>query len=211
MDYVQKHYKVESERFWTCDMHYFSDTENRVAIVGNFGIGGPASCHLLEILIAAGVKNFIMLGHCGGLQKSNPVGTIILCEKAIRDEGVSYHYLEAERFAFASEDLTDTLEKALQEKGTKFIRGSSWTLDSMYRETIDEIRHYEQEGIDAVEMEAASMFAVAQFRNVKLASLFVVSDLVTFEKWEEHLHATDTTNAIFQTVAVAKTILAKME
>jgi uridine phosphorylase len=94
MDHIQERFEVDSMKFWTCDIHYFKNTNNKVAIAANFGIGGPASCHLLEILVASGVNNFIMLGHAGGLQKSNPVGMIILCEKAIRDEGVSYHYLK---------------------------------------------------------------------------------------------------------------------
>ena len=209
MEYVQKQYAVESKRFWTCDIHYFSDTDNEVAIVGNFGIGGPASCHLLEILIAAGVENYVMLGHCGGLQKSNAVGTIVLCEKAIRDEGLSYHYLADGQFAYPSGELTKVLQEELQKRKAKFVRGSTWTIDSMYRETIDEIRHYEKEGVATVEMEAASMFAVAQFREVKIAGLFVVSDLVTFEEWKEYLHAKDTTNAIIQTLTVAKDVLSE--
>ena len=105
MNHIAKHYDGETRKFWTCDIHYFTDTKNKVAIVGNFGIGGPASCHLLEILIAAGVKDFIVLGHAGGLQKTNAIGSIVLCEKAIRDEGLSYHYLKQGKYAYASKDL----------------------------------------------------------------------------------------------------------
>ena len=207
MDHVQANYEVKSAKFWTGDIHYFKDTGNKVGLMGNFGIGGPASCHLLEILIAAGVKKFVVLGHAGGLQKTNPIGSLVLCQKAIRDEGVSYHYLEDSKFSFASPTLTRHLQQSFLADSLNFKLGSTWTIDSMYRETIDEIRHYEQEGIDTVEMEAASLFAVAKFRQVQLTGLFVISDFVTFEEWEDYLYANDTTKALFQALKHTKKAL----
>lgn len=69
----------------------------------------------------------------------------------------------------------------------------------MYRETTDEIKYYGGLGIDTVEMEAASMFAVGQFRNVSVGALFVISDIVALEEWDEHLHSDDTQQSIIQT------------
>ncbi|MCW3465147.1 nucleoside phosphorylase [Chitinophaga nivalis] len=206
--HISEFYHVTKKRFWTCDIYYFEDTSGEVAIVGNFGIGGPASTHLLEVLIAAGVTKFVMLGHAGGLQKFNEIGKIILCEKAVRDEGLSYHYLEASDYAYSSVALTHQLKAALETAHANFRIGSTWTIDTMYRETISEIRHYEQAGIDTVEMEAASMFAVATFRKVDMAAMFVISDHVTFEEWDQHLNAADTQQAILQTVRMAKDVLA---
>lgn len=211
MDHVQTQHAVESGKFWTCDIHYFKDSDKRVAIVGNFGIGGPASCHLLEILIAAGVQRFIVIGHAGGLQKTNPIGTIVLCDKAVRDEGLSYHYLEDSTFAYPSKQLSQSLFEALNKQKLRCKIGSTWTLDSMYRETLNEVRHYEKEGIDTVEMEAASMFAVATFRKVQIAAMFVISDLVSFDEWEEQLHGGDTSKALLDSLLVAKHVLGQTE
>jgi purine-nucleoside phosphorylase len=116
----------------------------------------------------------------------------------------------SKKFSFSSIRLTEKIDKELQNKKVLYKRGSSWTIDSMYRETLDEIRHYEQEGIDTVEMEAASMFAGANFRKVHMAGMFVISDFVTFEAWKEYLTSEDTTNAIFQSVYVAKKVLEKL-
>lgn len=210
MNHISDYYPIQSRKFWTADIHYFKDTDNKVALVGNFGIGGPASCHLLEILIAAGINNYIMVGHAGGLQKSNPAGTIILCDKAVRDEGVSYHYLKEEEFSYPSKGLSDKVEEELKKAEATFKRGSTWTIDSMYRETLDEVRHYEKKGIDAVEMEVASMFAVADFRAVSMAGMLVISDYVIFQEWEEHLYSEDTTRAIFKSIDVAKKVLEEL-
>ena len=203
MEYVKANYKVKTGRFWTAEIIMLREEYEGIAIVGNFGIGGPASCHLLEILIAQGIRDYIMVGHAGGLQKENPAGSVILCEKAIRDEGVSYHYLADEMYAYASADMTKALQQLLEKKQQPFKTGSTWTIDSMYRETIDEISHYKASGVATVEMEAASMFAVGQFRNAAVGALFVISDIVALEEWDEHLNADDTRGSIIKAVMVA--------
>ena len=55
-----------------------------------------------------------MIGHAGGLQKDRPAGSVILCEKAVRDEGVSYHYLASDMYAYASEKMTNALQASLE-------------------------------------------------------------------------------------------------
>ena len=64
-----------------------------------------------------------------------------------------------------------------------FRRGATWTIDTPYRETIDEVRHYRAAGVLTVEMEAAAVFAVATVRGVSAASAFVVSDLLGETDW----------------------------
>ena len=47
------------------------------------------------------------------------------------------------------------------------------------------------------------MFAVAQFRKVSIGALFVISDIVALEEWDEHLHSDDTQQSIIQTFIIA--------
>ena len=198
---VMNHYKALDHThlrpFWTGEMIYLGPDGHELAIVGNFGIGGPAAAHMLEILIAAGVQHFIVVGHAGGLQKANSVGSMVLIDKAVRDEGLSHHYLEPGKFAYPSQTLSEQLQHQLEQEGLAYKTGPTWTLDSMYRETKEEIGHYVSEGVATVEMELASLFAVATFRKVSIAALLVISDYVAFEKWEEHLHASPTANGLF--------------
>ena len=67
-----------------------------------------------------------------------------------------------------------------------FRTGNSWTIDTPYRETIDEVRHYQAEGVLCVEMEAAALFAVAEVRGLQLASAFVISDSLAELTWSSH-------------------------
>jgi uridine phosphorylase len=168
--------------------YLLDETAGRVGVGGKFGIGAPAVTTVLEEFIALGVNRFISIGTAGTLASELSVGDVVLCERAIRDEGVSHHYLEPAKYAEASTALTNALGDALAEVGVEPIRGTSWTIDTPYRETVAEARHYQQEGVLAVEMEAAALFAVAQYRHVEVASALVVSDSLAELVWDPQFH-----------------------
>jgi len=155
------------------------DTDGRVAIIGDFGIGAPAAAAVLEELAALGVRTFVSLGTAGTLQHACAIGDVVVCERAIRDEGVSHHYLPPGKYSEPDAALTAALHDALG--GT---RGTSWTIDTPYRETVAEARHYQGEGVLCVEMEAAALFAVAQRLEVALGSAFVISDSLADLVWD---------------------------
>lgn len=137
----------------------------------------------MEELIALGGKEFLNIGTAGGLKKEG----IILCEKALRDEGTSYHYIPKGKFAYPDKSLTIRLEKLLKKINIPFMKGATWTIDAPYRETKAEIEKYSKQGIYTVEMEASALFSVAKYRNVKIASVFIVSDLLG-KKWLPKFH-----------------------
>ena len=60
--------------------------------------------------------------------------------------------------------MTAVLGAALRGSGLAFRPGVSWTIDTPYRETVAEARHYQAEGVLCVEMEAAALFPVAEVR-----------------------------------------------
>ena len=74
------------------------ETNNKVAVFGNFGLGSPMIATRMEELIQFGIKKFISIGEAGALQKDLKIGEIVVCNKAIRDEGVSYHYLKSSKY-----------------------------------------------------------------------------------------------------------------
>jgi uridine phosphorylase len=158
-------------------------TGGAVGLVGDFGIGGPVVGLLVEELAALGVKYFFSFGLAGGLQPGGRVGDVVLCTSAIRDEGVSHHYLPSDVEALPSPQLTEAISEAFTQLGVPFQRGATWTIDAPYRETVDEVRHYRSTGVQTVEMEAAALFAVAQVRGLEAASAFVLSDLLGETEW----------------------------
>ena len=107
----------------------------------------------------------------------------MVCERAIRDEGTSSHYLPDAKYACACPELTAVLCTAMKNRGIPFRVGTSWTNDAPYRETIEELRLYRAGGIATVEMEAAALFAVGAFRRVSLTSIFAISDRLSEGGW----------------------------
>jgi uridine phosphorylase len=166
------------------DLHLIKRTRGRVGVLSNFGIGAPVVVSLAEEMIAFGVKRLIILSWGGALQKQLNTGDVVVNDRALRDEGVSQHYLPSEKYVSADLDLKQKLEKHLGSRGTKFASGPTWTTDAPYRETKSEILQYQSEGIQVVEMEIAGLFALAQVRKVQAASLVVVADRLGDLTWE---------------------------
>ena len=182
--YVQSHYQTTRLGGIPLEVFLLDDFGDRVAYMHQAGFGAPAAAVSLELLIACGVRNFISIGTAGGLQKDLTLGDIVLCDKAIRDEGTSYHYQSPARFARSDKKLLHALEKQLAIKKNPYITGPGWTTDAVFRESVEEVRQYQQEGILTVDMEASALFTIAGYRKVALAAAFVVSDDLSGLKWK---------------------------
>ncbi len=156
----------------------------KIGFIKMNGIGAPHAVAFLEELIAGGTREFLNIGTAGGLIEKG----VFLCNRAVRDEGTSHHYIADSIYSYPDENLTKKFEKALEKGGIKYTLGSTWTIDAPYRETKREIAHYKNKGILTVEMEASALFAVAKLRKVKIAAAFVVSDILGKNKWDPQFH-----------------------
>lgn len=148
------------------------------------GVGAPLAAAFLEEVIARGCRKFIACGSAGVLDKGIAGGHIIVPTGAVRDEGVSYHYLPAAREVKASARGVAAICEALARHGIPFTKGKTWTTDAYYRETLAKIALRRSEGCIAVEMEAAAFFAVAKFRNVTFAQMLYGGDDVSGIEWD---------------------------
>ena len=185
-EHVLLRHETHRAKLFGGEFYLLADTGGRIGFSARFGIGAPVVTVLLEEMIALGVKRFMSIGTAGALAKGLEVGDLVVCDRAIRDEGVSHHYLPPAKYAFADPELTDRLEHALGVAGLATHRGTSWTIDAPYRETVEEARHYQKEGVLTVEMEAAALFAVAEHRKVPLAAAFTISDSLADLQWVPH-------------------------
>ncbi len=148
------------------------------------GPGAPIIAAVLEELIAFGVQRFISIGVAGGLQPELYPGDIVICDRALRDEGTSYHYLPPARWAEADPTLVQQIAAALSARGIAHSIGCSWTTDAPYRETRGQVATYRAEGIKTVEMEAAALFAVGQRLKVSTATVVVIGDRLVDFTWQ---------------------------
>lgn len=178
--------KVLTQNKWEDGPHPLYEIEYSGKRLAFFqpGVGAPLTCGLLEDIIATGCRKFISVGGCGVLEIGMEVGKFIVISSAIRDEGVSYHYLPPAREIEAQKEIINKIERVLHEKDIPYILGKTWTIDAPYRETKSKIESRRNEGCIAVEMEAASMMAVTQFRNVAFGQIVYAGDDLSGEHWE---------------------------
>lgn len=148
------------------------------------GVGAAMSAGLLEEAIAFGCRKFMVCGGCGVLEKSLEVGHLVVVSAAIRDEGVSYHYLPAGREVKANELGITALTGLLKDRNLSYQVGKTWTTDAPYRETPAKIAKRREEGCLTVEMEAAGLMAVAEFRNVVLGQVLYGGDDLSGSQWD---------------------------
>jgi uridine phosphorylase len=129
-------------------------------------IGGPYAVLVAEQLAVCGVTVIVGLTSAGRIGRDLPVPGVVVADRAIRDEGTSYHYLSAGESVDAPQGLADALEAELAGVGLPVRRGLVWTTDAPYRETAEQVDRYARLGALAVEMQAASLFAFAAARHV---------------------------------------------
>jgi uridine phosphorylase len=174
---------------WLKGAYLVPRNDSRILVLKVPGFGASTAVMTLEELAAFGIKKFVNLGTAGGLQQNMNIGDIVICDRAIRDEGTSHHYLPVEKYALSSPELTESLCAAFERKAIQYVKGTSWTTDAPYRETIEELRRYRSDGVATVEMEASALFAVGAYRGVSVSSIFIISDLLSEEDWHQGYHS----------------------
>lgn len=184
MDFIERSFRVTVPPGSFRGLRLLEQTDGSVGVAGDFGFGAPIAVTVMEDLIAFGVREFLSIGYAGTIQKHIEIGDTVVCDRAVRDEGTSYHYLEDGKYARASEGITERLKTALANHKIKFTVAASWTTDAPYRETKLEIERYRAEGVATVDMEASALFALAEYREVSIGSAFTVSDSLADLEWK---------------------------
>ena len=131
-----------------------------------------------------GARKFIACGGAGVLDRSIAMGHLLVPTAAVRDEGTSYHYLPPAREVTPSASAVQAIETVLQRHKIDYLLTKTWTTDAIFRETRAKVEMRRAEGCLAVEMEAASMFAVAQFRKVTLGQILYGGDNLDGDEWD---------------------------
>jgi uridine phosphorylase len=153
---------------WACyhsTMDCFDHGDRTYGIVG-CAVGASYAVLVAEQLFASGCRLLLSITSSGQVTTLGPPPYFILIERALRDEGTSYHYLPPDsEFAEADPDLLMIAETALTNLDDPVERGATWTTDAPYRETPEAIDAAREEGILAVEMEAAALYAFGEARR----------------------------------------------
>ena len=152
---------------WACyhtDLYRIPGDDYDLGIVG-CAVGAPFAVLVAEQLFASGCRFLISITSAGQLIELAPPPYFILIEKALRDEGTSYHYQPPSEFSHADPALQQTIAAEISNSGIRAVAGATWTTDAPYRETEEAIAAMKAKGLLAVEMEAAALYAFASARQ----------------------------------------------
>lgn len=158
---------------------------NKQYAIFMMSVGAPAAATCIEDIHAMGCNKFIVFGNCGVLDKNIDDLAIIIPTNAIRDEGLSSHYLEYNKTIKLNEKYGSLLKDILNQKSYSYIEGTTWTTDAFYRETKDKVADMKSLGAICVEMEAAALQAVCDFRNIDLITFFYAADNLDSDYWDK--------------------------
>jgi len=176
---------------WPCyhtQLDTFDLAGRQVGIVG-CAVGAPFAVLIAEELFASGCRFLISVTSAGQITPAGPPPYFVIIDRALRDEGTSYHYAQSGEFAVADPILVSLAVKALASSGQRIVSGASWTTDAPFRETAEAIEAARSKDILAVEMEAAALYTFAQTANVRILCVAHVTNKMgqagdDFEKGE---------------------------
>ena len=152
---------------WACyhtDLHVFEHEGLDYGIIG-CAVGAAFAVLVAEELFASGCQFLISMTSAGQILPVQTPPYFIIIDRALRDEGTSYHYLPPAEYSVADERLVQLATESLTVANVTAQVGATWTTDAPFRETSEAIAAAEQTGILAVEMEAAALYAFAAARK----------------------------------------------
>jgi len=195
---------------WPCyhtQMDAFELAGQTVGIVG-CAVGAPFAVLIAEELFESGCRLLLSVTSAGQIVPAGPTPYFVIINRALRDEGTSYHYAAASEYGEADPALVALADNAIKAAGLLAIVGPTWTTDAPFRETAEAIEAARQRGILAVEMEAAALYTFAKARGANVLCIAHVTNTMgqaaqDFEKGE----ADGTADALAVLAAIAREVI----
>jgi uridine phosphorylase len=137
-------------------------------------MGGPSAAIVIAELADLGARTLLRVGTCGALDGALGLGDLLVVTEALARDGASRALGAGDR-ATPSPDLRDRLLAATGGAGR---HGPVVSSDLFYDGPADVERTWLAEGALAVEMEAATLFALAARRGLEAGCALIVSDVI---------------------------------
>lgn len=181
--------------YWACyhtDLYNVEIGGSSVGVIGR-AVGASFAVLVAEELFASGCRLLISITSAGQIKSAHKPPYFILIDRALRDEGTSYHYMQESAYACIQPDILAMLKGIVKNKPL-VIQGAVWTTDAPFRETKEAISFARSENLLAVEMEAAALYAFAQARKKRVVCFAHVTNQMglidkDFEKGKDNGNA----------------------
>jgi len=207
---LQAERRARRHESWACyhtDLHVYEESGLAIGVVG-CAVGASFAVLVAEELFASGCRLLLSVTSSGQITPVQTPPYFILIERALRDEGTSYHYLPPAPYSEAPAALLNILNDAFDDLHVPVLRGATWTTDAPFRETAQAIEVMRRRGLLAVEMEAAALYAFAQACDKPVICFaHVTNQMGQIEGDFEKGQASGTTDALAVLVSAARRLL----
>jgi uridine phosphorylase len=136
------------------------------------GMGGPSAAIVIAELADLGAGTVLRVGTCGGLDAGLELGELLIVSEAVCEDGTSRALQDAPRVS-PDPDLLARMRAAGPARA-----GAVVCTDLFYDTPPGTEERWRDAGAMAVEMEAATLFALAARRQLQAGALLIVTDLV---------------------------------
>ena len=158
---------------------YTGEFEGKPVSVQATGMGCPSAAIVIEELIQLGVKRFLRVGTCGGLQPDLALGDLIVAVSAVAADATAQHYVGNEPHCPTADwELVHGAVHFAKELGQSLRVGAIVSSDVFYNPDDGQYARWSERGVLAVEMEAAILFTIGALKRVQAGCLLTVSDVV---------------------------------
>ncbi|MCD2204616.1 nucleoside phosphorylase [Halobacterium sp. KA-6] len=142
--------------------------------ISSTGIGCPSAAIAVEELSRVGVETFLRVGTIGALQADIEVGDMIVATGAAKEEGTSKRYESAVYPAVPDYDVLTSVVDSAEANDEEVHVGPIVSDDAFYNEDEDFVDDWNDAGLLAVEMEAATVFSLARRKGLAAGAICTV-------------------------------------
>ncbi|GAC1330023.1 MAG: hypothetical protein NVSMB22_22160 [Chloroflexota bacterium] len=177
---LQETGRTQESPYWPCyhtRLYTYIEGDLTLGMIGQ-AVGASFAVLVAEELFASGCRFLISVTSAGEIMPLPPETPtrLVLIERALRDEGTSYHYLPPATWSNLQPHLCAMFRGAFEKTSVPVTWGATWTTDAPFRETESAIKQCREFDVLAVEMEAAALYAFAQATGNEIACFAQVTN-----------------------------------
>ena len=148
--------------------------DGRPLTIQSTGMGGPSAAIVIAELAELGARTLLRIGTCGALDATLALGDLLVAGEALAADGTSRALGAGDRVGGDPELLARLVEAA----GPGGVHGLIVSSDLFYDSPDGAEERWRAQGALAVEMETATLFALAARRGLRAGCALIVSDTV---------------------------------
>ena len=141
--------------------------------------GAPRAVELAHLFGVLGTPRMVMIGTCGALDPRLATGDVVVPSQAVAREGVAHLYkgvAEHTGIVLADPNLTQLGRTTLERRGVTAADSLHLTWSSIFAQSGAMVEDWRERGYGSVDMEAATLYAVAQHFGFAATALLAVWD-----------------------------------